>query len=502
MKSHQWLPAWLHTALQHVTSECKIWLVGGAPRNALLGLDFVDYDFVVQEGARNIARKVANLLKGHYYDLDRERDTGRVLLMDKEQRMLILDFARIRGVDIEEDLKARDFTINALAIEIQKFGNIIDPTGGLQDLKDKVLRVCSADAIEDDPVRALRAVRISIQYGFSFDPNTLSALQKSVNLIDTVSEERLRDEIFRIFDLPFPGKALRLLDHLGIISRIFPELDGLRGLPQPKPHEFPAWEHTLSVTDHLGNILVALGRQHDVETASEMVIGEITYRLGRFRDEINDYLDVELSYGRKIRQLIYFGALFHDAGKPACYEMFDDRIRFLGHEKVSSELVISKATQLKLSNREIQWLEGLVRNHMRPGQLEGETKITRRAIYRFIRSTKDTCVGVVLLSLADLLGKSTPPIDQELLKKRVDIARTLLEATFESPHNSFSPNPLLRGDEITHELGIEPGPEIGQLLEALTEAQVAQEVRTKSEAYEFIRARYRLLKEPKSTQTE
>jgi len=476
--------------------------VGGAPRNALLGLDSVDYDFVVQEGARNIARKVANLLNGHYYDLDRERDTGRVLLIDDEQRTLILDFARIRGEDIEEDLQTRDFTINALAIEIQKFGNIIDPTGGLQDLKDKVLRICSADAIEDDPIRALRAVRFAVQYGFSLNPNTLSALQRNPESINTVSIERLRDEIFRIFDLPFPGKALRLLDHLGIISPVFPELDGLRGLAQPKPHEFPAWEHTLSVIDHLGNILAGLGRQHDVETASEMVIGEITYRLGRFRDEINDDLDVELSYGRKIRQLIYFGALFHDAGKPACYKMFDDRIRFLGHEKVSSELVISRATHLKLSNREIQWLEDFVKNHMRPGLLEREAKVTRRAIYRFIRSAKDTCVGVVLLSLADLLGKRTPPINQELLKIRVDIARTLLEATFESPHNSFSPNPLLRGDEITRELGIEPGPEIGQLLEALTEAQVTQEVRTKAEAYEFIRARYRMLKEPKSTQIE
>ena len=109
---------------------------------------------------------------------------------------------------------------------------------------------------------------------------------------------------------------------------------------------------------------------------------------------------------------------------------------------------------------------------------------------------------MVLLSLADLLGKRTPPINQELLKKRVDIARTLLEATYESPHNSFSPNPLLRGDEIIRDLDIEPGPEIGHLLEALAEAQVTQEVRTKTEAYEFIRARYRILKQSKNTQTE
>jgi tRNA nucleotidyltransferase/poly(A) polymerase len=492
MTSQNWLPSWLLEALLQASSEVNIWLVGGAPRNAFLGLDSVDYDFIVQEGARVIARKVANALAGDYYDLDSERDAGRVILVKGDTGRLVLDFARMRGENIEQDLRARDFTINALAIQIQDPSKIVDPTRGLQDLKDRVLRICSIASIDEDPIRALRAARLAIQYDFSLEPKTLTAIRDGGKKISEVSPERLRDELFRIFDLPFPGRALRLLDHLGLISEVFPELEGLRSLAQSPPHEFAAWEHTLSVIDHLGNILVGLGRQHNLEAASEMVIGEIAYRLGRFRVGINDHLEEELSHGRKIRQLIFLGALYHDAGKPACYELFDDRIRFIGHERISAELVTSKATRLKLSNREIRWLECLILNHLRPGQLEREDEVSRRAIYRFLRSTEDTCAEVVLLTLADLLGQRTPPIDQDLLAKRVRIARTLFEAYFETPRVEYHPILLLKGDEIALDLDIVPGPEIGRLLEALREAQATKEVGTRAEALEFVRTTYRL----------
>jgi tRNA nucleotidyltransferase/poly(A) polymerase len=490
MSSQNWLPDWLLTALLEESPEADVWLVGGAPRNSFLGFDSIDYDFVVNEGARSLGRRIANRLAGHYYDLDSDRDTGRVILIDEMKREITLDFAKIRGENIEADLRARDFTVNALAFQVQDVEGILDPTSGLQDLKDKVLRICRPDAIEDDPIRALRAVRISIQYDFSIETTTRSAIRNAVKQIPEISAERLRDEIFRIFDLPFPGKALRLMDHLGLISEIFPELEGLRGLAQSAPHEFNAWDHTKYVIDHLGSILIGLGRQHDVEASSEMVIGEIAFRLGRFREGVNDQLEEELSHGRKIRQLIFLGALFHDSGKPSCYELFDDRIRFIGHEKISAELVVSKAHQLKLSNREIRWLEKLTLNHLRPGQLEREDKVSRKAKYRFIRSAGEACVGIGLLSLADLLGKRTPPIDQGLLERRVNIVRALFEAYFEAPTQEYHPVLLLRGDEIVKELGIEPGPDIGRLIEDLREAQVIKEVNTREEALKFVRRKF------------
>jgi tRNA nucleotidyltransferase/poly(A) polymerase len=189
------------------------------------------------------------------------------------------------------------------------------------------------------------------------------------------------------------------------------------------------------------------------------------------------------------------GALYHDAGKPASYKRFDDRIRFIGHEQVGSEIIAAKASKLRLSNNEVRWLQGLVLNHLRPELLEREPKLSRRAIYRFLNSADDASLEVVLLSLADLLGKTVPPIDQELLSRRVGIARTLLEACLEVPLEEYHPVPLIKGDEIVRELNISPGPEIGRLLEALKEAQALKEVKTKAEARAFIRSAFNQAKQ-------
>jgi poly(A) polymerase len=483
-----WLPDWLHDPLIQACSGIRVWLVGGAIRNALLGLETIDFDFAVEGAARDLARLVANSLGGYYYELDRNRDTGRVIFVHENNQRVLLDFARLRGERIEHDLKDRDFTINALAVELSKPDKVLDTTGGLQDLKDKVLRLCNPNAILADPVRGLRAVRMSVQYELTIDPAALSAICADTIQLTWVSPERIRDEFFRLMEYPFPGRAIRLMDHLGQLSVLFPQLVSLRDLAQPPPHEFSAFDHTLAVLDHLGKLLIALGRKVDPDIATELVTGEIVYRLGGFREGINLFLDRELSHGRNIRQLLFLAALYHDAGKPACFTLQNGQIHFYGHESVGAEIIAEKASDLRLSNIEIQWLETLIRNHMRPMQLERDSTISHRATFRFLRDTNDAGIGVVLLSLADLLGQQTPPVDQEALSRRVETARHLLSAMFEAPVQRYHPDPFLRGNEIMKVLDLEPGPEIGRILNALQEAQVAGEVNSEAEAYAFIRS--------------
>jgi poly(A) polymerase len=488
MITTNWLPEWLHDPLIQACSDIRVWLVGGAIRNSLLGLETIDFDFTVEGDARRLARSVANSLGGYYYELDSDRDTGRVILLQENEERVLLDFARLRGERIEQDLKERDFTINALAVELSQLDRVLDTTGGLQDLKDKVLRLCNPEAINSDPVRGIRAIRMSVQLGLTIDPVALSAIRNNADQLSRVSSERVRDEFFRLLELPLPGRAIRLMDHLGLLSVLFPHLDSLRELAQSPPHEFLVWDHTLAVLDHLGRLIIALSKAYDPEIATELVTGEIVYHLGRFREWINHHLDRELSHGRNIRQLLFLGALYHDAGKPACSTLQDGRIRFYGHESVGAEIIAEQARDLRLSNAEIQWLEILIRNHMRPSQLEKERTISHRAIYRFLRDTNEAGVGVVLLSLADLLGMQTPPVDQEELSRRVETARQLLSAMFETPSQRYRPKPLLRGNEVAEALGLEPGPEIGRILDELQEAQVAGEVNSKTEAYAFIRS--------------
>ncbi len=486
MAQIRFLPDWLLKVLVDTHQKTKIWLVGGAIRDRLLGLEPMDYDFAVKGEAREAARNLANRLGGHYFDLDRERDAGRVILHDTKGRYFI-DFARLRGEGIEDDLFSRDFTINALGIDLSESSHLIDPTGGLQDLKDPLLSACGSTSIEADPVRSLRAIRLSFQFDLQIDGHTLQQIRAFSPSLHRVSAERIRDEFFCIIDLPRPGRAFRLMDHLGLLSILFPELDALRGLQQSPPHEFTAWEHTLAVVDQLGVLLEVLARSHDPKRTSELIWGEIAFRLGRFRAGINDHLEQEIGFGRTCRQLLFFVALLHDIGKPTCFEIREGRIRFIRHEQVGADLSRSRAEQLRLSKAEIQWLERVIRHHMRPAFLEREKEITRRAIYRFFQRVGEAGIDVVLLSLADLLGKQNPPMNLELLSARVEVAKKLLSAYIEPSDIRFDLPALVRGNELADALGITPGPEIGRMMAEIEEARYCGEIATQEEALELAR---------------
>ena len=238
-----WLPDWLLKILLPLRDEMDFWLVGGAIRDKFLDRQSFDYDFTVVKNARKIARSIANTLGAAYFDLDSERDTGRVLFSDDQDQMFILDFAGLRGNSITEDLGARDFTINSLAVDLLLPDEIIDPTSGLLDIKDGILRATSSRSFLDDPIRILRAIRFAVLFDSRIDPQTLEWMRESVERFVVLSPERIRDEVFRIFSLPRPSRALRLIDHLNLTIYIFPELEALKGVTQSSPHEHDVWRN-------------------------------------------------------------------------------------------------------------------------------------------------------------------------------------------------------------------------------------------------------------------
>src|SRR5262249_5619969 len=156
-----------------------------------------------------------NGLRGAFFVLDAERDVGRVLLDSQEGRLLI-DVAGFRGDSLEADLRDRDFTVNAMAVGLHgDLDYVIDPTKRARDAVMKVIRRCNPDAMAHDPIRALRAVRQSVQFGFRIDPETVADIRaQAPRLLDT-SIERVRDELFKLLALAKPGAALRVADRLG-----------------------------------------------------------------------------------------------------------------------------------------------------------------------------------------------------------------------------------------------------------------------------------------------
>ncbi|MDW8226581.1 MAG: hypothetical protein RMJ60_02135, partial [Anaerolineales bacterium] len=210
------LPPIVQEALNTLSPDQTIYLVGGAVRDLLVGRSSRDFDFALPQGGIATARQVAKALQAHFYPLDLERDTGRVVLSTSQGEHLYLDFATFRGKTLEDDLRGRDFTVNAIALD-PRTGQIFDPLGGARDVKDKLLRACSPTSFSEDPLRILRSVRLAADFNFRILPETRQAMKESVALLSTVSAERVRDELFRILEGPAPATCLRALDLLGVL---------------------------------------------------------------------------------------------------------------------------------------------------------------------------------------------------------------------------------------------------------------------------------------------
>jgi putative nucleotidyltransferase with HDIG domain len=471
-------------------ANVEAYLVGGAVRDLILQRPTHDLDFVVAQDALGTARRVADRLGGAYYPLTEDPPTGRVVLIrDTDEDRLVLDFAQYRGPDLESDLRGRDFTINAIAMSLSGLGKVIDPLGGGRDLRDQILRACDPTAIQADPLRAVRAVRMAITFDLRILPETRDLIRASVSNLAAVSPERVRDEFFRILENPRAAGAVQILDTLGILEIIFPELVALKGVPQSPPHIGDVWSHTMRTLTKLDGLLQTLGPIHDPDEAGDLMMGLAAGKIGRYRQQLDLHLAEEPTTDRTVRQLLSLAALVHDVGKPETKTVNPDgRIQFLKHQQVGEEMAGEIAARLKLSNHEARRLRTIVHHHMRPLLLaqSGEPP-SRRATYRFFRDTGPVGVDIVLLSLADTLATYGPTLPQGVWSDHLNVSRTLLEAWWKKKEEQVLPPPLVRGEDLMQRLGMAQGPKIGEVLERVREAQAVGEITTRAEALEFAR---------------
>jgi len=469
--------------------DAGIYLVGGAVRDALLSRECHDFDFVLGQDALRVARVVADRLGAAYFPLDVERSTARVIYTDEAGIRYHLDFAALRAPDLEADLRDRDFTINAMAVSLREPQALYDPLGGASDLHSRVLRACSSVSFSKDPARILRAVRLAAAYHLSITPDTREQMRRSVTGLQKVSAERLRDELLNILGAPRVSTSLRALDILGALEYLLPELSSLKGLAQSPPHTQDVWNHTLDTLSQLERLLHILGPVHDPDASGNLALGLAVMQLGRYREQIGEMLNTSLVTDRNLRPLLFLAALYHDIGKPHSQSLESEtgRLQFLEHERISAEIATERGRALQLSNAEVGWLGAVVKHHMRPLWLANETEgPSRRAIYRFFRDTRQAGVAVCLLSLADLLATYGATLPQERWGRQLEAARILLEAWWEQPEEKVAPPALISGDDLIEEFGLEPGPKIGEILEALRESQAEGLVRDRRAALDYV----------------
>jgi poly(A) polymerase len=488
---------WIESVRRTLPAGRQAWLVGGALRDLLLERPLHDLDFVLPGDTRRVARAVAQELGGVAFVLDEERDTHRVILTGEEGMEYYLDFILQNGIDIQDDLGGRDFTINAMAVELSALDKLIDPMGGLADLRAKRLKACGPGAMQADPVRCLRGLRLANILDFYIEKETIALLKAALPLIEDVAFERVRDELFQIFQSGQARRAISVLDTLGGTHVIFPELDELRNTEQTAPHQLNAWEHSLATLAALDEIISILALPPDREGKGNWLMSMVSLRLGRYREQLNEYLAERITPPRTRRGLLFLAALYHDAGKPETATTGeDDRRHFYRHERAGTSLVGQRGIKLALSREEIDWLVCIVSNHMRIHHLAGQgVEPTPRTVYRFFRATREAGVAVCLLSLADLVATYGMTITREVLEQELAICRRMLETWWQRPNGILDLPVLLDGDDLMDQLQIDPGPLVGELLEAIRLEQVDGKLMTSADGLELAR---RLLKQKSS----
>ena len=430
--------------------DTPLYIVGGAVRDACLRRPTQDIDLVVGRDAIRLARRVTDWLGADIYVMDRTRGVAR-LFVQHDGETLCLDFADMRGGTLDADLRERDFTMNAMAADmLGDIGALIDPLGGEKDLRAKILRRCSPGAIANDPVRGLRAVRLSAQFALKIHPDTAADIRVHASAIRETSGERIRDEFFKLLDLGNAARGLRALEHLGLLREILPQAES-DGLP-----------HALATIDRLSPLLTAISARRTDNTAAAFDLGMLVIQLDRFRPELQAHLDRQYGKARSHGQLLVLAALLTNA---------DDTQTI--------------ADSLRLSADEARKLRIAVGNVGRVGMGSSWSRLER---HRYWRDLGAGGLDAILLGAAAALAGQGAALDQGEWLALVEQITQLLEAWFNQRETVVNPKHLLDGNAVKRILGIKGGPQIGAALTALREAQVIGKVADVDAARAYVAA--------------
>jgi len=442
------------------------WLVGGTVRDLLMERPLVDVDLVVPGDAERAAAELARAAGAHVFALSERFGAWRVIDRDSAWQA---DVTPLRGGTIEVDLGLRDFTVNAMAVPLGAGEPLIDPHGGRADLDARVVRVTTDASYRDDPLRTLRMARVACELGFTVEPGTLRLAAASVDAIGTVATERSFYELRRLIVSDDVLRGLELMEEIGLVGPLLPELESLKGVEQNPYHHLDVWGHTVAVLEQL----------LELERDPEPVFGELSQSIA---DELARPLADDLTRGEALR----LAALTHDVGKPGTRRDLGERVLFIGHDERGAGMCRELCARFHASTALADFLAAITRHHLRLGFLVHEQPLTRRHLYGYLRACEPVEVEVSVLSVADRLATRGERTRDEAVQAHLDLARALIGEALRWRHEP--PAPPVRGNELMDALGLEAGPIVGELLEFLREASYAGEVRSPQEALELARS--------------
>ena len=449
------------------------YVVGGLVRDYFVAefnkqkIKTCDRDIAIK-GAEAFAKNLAAEFDATFITLDDINKIYRVVLPDKEN---YIDISELRGNTIEEDLQERDFSINAIAFDLSN-DEFIDFTGGIKDIQDKILRAIKENNFIDDPLRILRAFRFMATLGFEFDDNLIQIINNNKFLLCLPAKERVQDEIMKLFGGKYASKALLKMYETGVLELIFPCVSEMAKVPANTHH-------------HLDLI------HHVIETVRQI---EIEYENTDENSEVKQHLDsVDFGGYPRINHIKLAGFL-HDIGKFSTWTIeAGGRHRFIKHDIVGAELVVPLLKKLKFSNKQIEYVQEMIRQHIYPSNVVSVPTIDNKILMRYVRKMEDNAIDNIILAKADRLSAQGPAVTKAMTENNIIGLNHLLNF-YLKVKPTLKPLPkLLDGNEIMEITGLNQSPKLGEIIEQLHEAQLNQEVNTRYEAVEFVKNLFKKL---------
>ena len=438
----------------------EIYLVGGTVRDYYMGLESVDRDIIVMdEDAREFALKLADLFNATFVPLDEENKIYRLVLPDK---INYIDVTNPVGDSIEKDLMRRDLTINAIAVNIRT-GDVIDISGGVTDIKNKCINYVNEHNFIDDPLRLLRVYRFQALYGFQLAPETINAVCKYVDLIHKPAVERINYEILKLFSGKYAHQALENMNKTWLLEEIFPFVNELKQVPPNSHHHLDLFHHS-------------------IETVKQV---QLLYE--NAPDVVKEHLD-RIDFGGFSRLAhLKLAAFMHDIGKFSTWTIEEGKHRFIKHDDVGAKMSVKILKNLHFSNKQIDYISSMIKYHIYPSHVMNSPQITEKIMMRYVRKMDKNAIDAIILAQADRLSARGPEITDEIVERNITALNMLLKFYLEA-RETLKPLPkLLDGNEVMKILNIKPSKRLGEIMDALHEAQISGDVLTKDHAIEFVK---------------
>lgn len=448
--------------------------------------------------AHRLACRLANRLGGFYARLHEK--ASRVVLRNSDTiGDLVLDFAPLHGKTVEQDLRARDFTLNALAAPLapllDRLANnspltavgdiLIDPLLGQADLEARLIQVVDTEVFRHDPLRMLRALRLAQRYTLTLATNTEMLIKRDAALLTRVAAERIHEELYTILAQPGALEQLHHLDRLGLLTTLVPELEAARDMRQPFPHYWNVLEHSLQCVSSLEGLAAALQTSSETAFPPELAPTPATGAdLATIRELLHEAEQQQVfSFVELNAPPMKLATLLHDIGKPLTYTT-DEKgaIHFYNHPYIGAPVASEILRRISASTRDRRLAQLVAAHHMRPGQLgQDGNAVTPRAIRRYFVDLGPTGILVILLSLADHLATLGPQPRTSAWARHLSVARLLLTSYIRERAKILPPH-LVKPEELMSRLKIQPGPLLGRLLDTIAEAQTEGTVHSREEA--------------------